>query len=294
MPTPANPALRVAHLTDVHVREGVASEGLTCALQIAVEQGAKAILLGGDLVMNSVGVDLPRVEAQWKTFHHACAQFPQLQFLPCVGNQDIWGWNQKASGCTGKEPLFGKAMFLNQMGLPSTFYATRLGDWRVIALDSIQRGGRHGFFAELDVVQRSWLEAELASDTETPTLILTHVPIVPGPAEFFAADLNTPDDHGVWHLPHHVVHGDAHDLASLFARYKNVRLCLSGHTHMAQQISLWGTQYMVSPPLCGAWWRGDFQGESPGFSLVDLRPDGSFEAERVRVPLPVLEPTHRE
>lgn len=270
-------SLRVAHLADVHVREGAAFDGFQRALETAIGAGAEAVLLGGDIVMNSVGMDQSRVEAQWEEFHRARRQFPEIPFFPCLGNQDVWGWNQKSSGCRGDEPLFGKAMFLHQMKLSSPFYAVRLGTWRLIVLDGIQRGGKHGFYAALDPVQRAWLEAELAAETDTPTVIATHVPIVPGPAEFFAADLSEPDKDGAWSLRDHHVHRDAHDLSNLFARYPNVRLCLSGHTHLAQRIDLWGTAYVVSPPVSGAWWRGDFQGRPSGFSLIDLHPDGVFE-----------------
>jgi 3',5'-cyclic AMP phosphodiesterase CpdA len=274
---------RIAHLTDTHVREGDAYEGFVGALQAASSAGAEAIVLGGDTVMNSVNSDRPRVEAQWAEYRRAVDGFTDLTVFPCMGNQDVWGWNQKMSGCKGDEPLFGKAMFLHQMGIPAPFYAAQLGAWRLIVLDSIQRGGRHGFYASLDPVQRGWLEAELQADTAVPTVVATHVPIVPGPAEFFALNQLAPDQSGNWSLPDHVVHRDSHDLVSLFARFPNVRLCLSGHTHLTQGITLWGTTYVVSPPVAGAWWRGDFLGQPRGFSLVDLHPEGTFQIETVRL-----------
>lgn len=283
MPAPPNSVHRIAHLADIHVREGIASEGLIRALSLAESLGAQAVLFGGDLVMNSVSSDISRVEAQWDEFHRARAKFPHLPVYPCLGNQDVWGWNQKSSRCTGDEPLFGKGMFARQMGIPSTYYATQLGEWRLIVLDSIQRGGRHGFFASLGESQREWLERELADDPVTPTVIVSHIPMVPGPAEFFASEVTTPDKSGLWCLPNHLVHSDSHVLASLFSRNSNVRLCLSGHTHLAQRILLWNTTYVVSPPVGGAWWRGDFLGEAPGFSLIDLGADGSFDVQTIRL-----------
>jgi predicted MPP superfamily phosphohydrolase len=289
MPPSSKYQTRVAHLADIHVREGEAYEGFVGALEAASALGAEAILLGGDAVMNSVGADLTRVEAQWGEFHRACRQYPRLTLFPCLGNQDVWGWNQKASGCTGQEPLFGKAMFLRQMALPRTYYATRLRSWRLIVLDGIQRGGRHGFYAKLDAVQRKWLEAELAADRTSPTLVMSHVPLVAGPAEFFAANEFEPDAHGQWCLRDHLVHCDAYDLTSLFRQYDNVRLCLAGHTHGAQRIEYRGVTYVVSPPVSGAWWRGDFMGEPRGFSLVDLHGDGSFEIQTISLPPPERE-----
>ena len=278
MPSETTKGIRIAHLADVHVREGAAFEGAVHALRKA--EMADAILLGGDTVMNSVNADLARVEAQWAEWERARAGIT-VPVFPCLGNQDVWGWNQKASGCTGREPLFGKAMYLRQMGLARTYYATQLGGWRLIVLDSVQRGGPHGFMARLDGEQRAWLERELASDAATPTVVVSHVPIVPGPAEFFAADLLEPEPNGRWSLQPHLVHADSHDLTGLFARFPNVRLCLAGHTHAAQRVEFRGVTYAVSPPVSGAWWRGDYLGMPRGFGLVDLHADGSFDMSEI-------------
>lgn len=242
-----------------------------------------AILLGGDVVMNSVSADEARVDAQWELWRRARKEVELPTVFPCIGNQDIWGWNQKASGCRGDEPLFGKARALQELGLPRSYYATRLRSWRLIVLDSCQRGGSHGFLAELDGAQRDWLAEELDRDQTSPTVVMSHVPIVPGPAEFFASDVVKPDKQGNWALPTHLVHADAHDLTELFRRHSNVRLCLAGHTHIAQRIDYGGVTFVGSPPVCGAWWRGDFLHQPPAFHVIDLRPDGTFAVEEVRL-----------
>ncbi len=282
MPSTESQKTRIAHFADIHVREGAAFEGLCDSFSLARELGAEAGLLGGDIVMNSVAADLPRVEAQWREFQNARERFPEFTLFPCLGNQDVWGWNQKTSGCTGDEPLFGKAMFLRQMAIPRTYYATRLRSWRLIVLDSIQRGGRHGFYADLGATQRAWLESELQSDLISPTIIMSHIPIVAGPAEFFASESLRPDSQGQWTLKNHLIHSDSFELTHLFSQFKNVKLALSGHTHMPQKVEFLGISYIVSPPVSGAWWRGDFLGQPRGFTLVDLWPDGSFHTQSVQ------------
>ena len=274
--------MRIAHLADIHLGpDRKAEAGFRAALERVAALDVDAIVLGGDTVMNSVNADLIRVEAQWAVWHGVRAGIERTPVFPCLGNQDVWGWNGKASGCTGEEPLFGKAMFLRQMGLPRTYYAAKLRSWRLIVLDSVQRGGSHGFVARLEAPQRAWLETELASDPATSTLVVSHVPIVPGPAEFFAANLLEPEPNGRWSLQSHLVHADAHDLTGLFARFPNVRLCLAGHTHVAQRVEFRGVTYAVSPPVSGAWWRGDYLGMPRGFALVDLHADGSFDLSEV-------------
>lgn len=275
-------SVRVVHFTDVHVQpERGAYEGLLRALASvgALAPKAEAILLGGDVVMNTVGVSRERADEQWDLWEQARRAYPEIPIFACVGNQDCWGWNRKASGCTGAEPLYGKAMAMCRLRLERLYYAADLGAWRLLVLDSVQPGGKHGFVARLDDDQRRWLEAELARDSERPTLVMSHVPIVPGPADFFSSDVRGPSDAGIWPLPGQHLHADAYELVELFRRYPNVKLCLAGHMHTRQRIEYAGLWFVDSPAVCGAWWRGDFLGGAPGYTVLDLRPDGTFEAE---------------
>lgn len=226
--------------------------------------------------MNSASVGLERVESEWELWDRLRKEFHELPIIGCIGNQDCWGWNQKLSRCTGAEPLFGKAMALARIPLAQPFYAVTVGGWRLIVLDSVQRGGRHGFVPEIDEVQRAWLGAELEADRETPTVIVSHVPLIPGPAEFAGAEISEPSKTGDWVLGGSTVHADGPSLVSLLRNFPSVKLCLSGHTHIPQRIEFGGITFAVIPPLSGAWWRGPFQGFEGGFAFLDLLDNGEF------------------
>lgn len=87
-------ALRLAHLTDVHVQpEKRAAEGLAACLH-HVQQLAdqpQLILTGGDHVMDSFGSDDARTSLQWNIWHDAVKKECSLPVHSCIGNHDIWG-----------------------------------------------------------------------------------------------------------------------------------------------------------------------------------------------------------
>ncbi|MEW6252818.1 MAG: metallophosphoesterase [Planctomycetota bacterium] len=101
------PALRVAHLTDMHVQpERRAGEGLTACLRHLASQPDKPdlILTGGDLVMDAFEAGFDRTKLQWELFTRILKDECGTPVEHCLGNHDIWGWNRKKSGATGDEP----------------------------------------------------------------------------------------------------------------------------------------------------------------------------------------------
>lgn len=278
--------VRLAHLTDLHLQpERGAYEGVVRALAAAEREGAEMLLLGGDVVMNSASATRERADAQWDLWTQARAAHPDLPLAACLGNQDCWGWNLKASGTTGKEPLHGKALAMARLGMDQLHDAFDLGAWRIVVLDSVQRGGKHGFTPRLDLPQRFWLERILAEEPARPTLVMSHVPLVPGPGDFFTMNVLEPTSEGIWPLPAHQVHADGYSVVELLRAHPGVRLCLAGHTHVRQRIEYGGLAFIGSPAVCGAWWRGEVLGVPPGFTVIDLHDDGAFETRFVDVPL---------
>lgn len=70
MPSPTR-ALRIAHLTDIHVQpERQAAEGFEACLVHCQSQPDRpdVIFGGGDLVMDALGADRSRVDQQWSLF----------------------------------------------------------------------------------------------------------------------------------------------------------------------------------------------------------------------------------
>ncbi|MDB5023833.1 MAG: metallophosphoesterase [Mucilaginibacter sp.] len=66
-------------------------------------------------------------------------------------------------------------------------------------------------------------------------------------------------------------------IISLFNRHSNVRLCLSGHIHLWDKVVYNKLTYICGGAVSGAWWEGNKRETAPGYGLIDLYADGTFE-----------------
>lgn len=272
----ARRVLRLAHLTDVHVQpERGAEAGFAAALEHAqaLPDAPELILLGGDCIMDAFGQPLDRVNAQWRLWRRTLDAHLRTPSIACLGNHDVWGWNRGDSGTTGDEPGWGKARGLDELAMPARFGRHDLDGtgWTILILDSTQpRGG--GYVARLDEAQFEWLEGELAAiPVETHVLILSHIPIL---AACTFLDGNN-EESGDWRVPGAWMHIDARRIKDLFRRHPNVRVALSGHVHLVDEVRYNDVLYCCNGAVCGAWWDGDRDECEEGYGLVDLYDDGT-------------------
>jgi 3',5'-cyclic AMP phosphodiesterase CpdA len=274
-------ALRIAHLTDIHVQpERGAAEGvIACLEDLHTQQDRPELILnGGDVIMDAVAAEEARVALQWDLWESIIRDHCEIPQEYCLGNHDIWGWNKKRSGCTGSEPLFGKKYALERMGLTLPYRSFDRAGWRFIVLDSSFEAEGGAFTARLDATQWEWLRAELAATPpETPVLVLSHVPILAGGSVFFSGNPGETERSGNWVVPSAWMHIDSRALVSLFAQYPNVRLCLSGHTHLHDRVEYNGVTYLCDGAVSGQWWRGDYHQTPAGYGIIDLYQDGRFQ-----------------
>jgi 3',5'-cyclic AMP phosphodiesterase CpdA len=264
----------------MHIQpERGAAEGVAACLEQvhALDDPPDLILNGGDLVMDAVEADWERASVQFDLWDRVSREHCRLPVVHCLGNHDIWGWHRR-SGCVGDEPLFGKRLAMERLGLAERYYRFDRAGWRFLTLDSISRGGADDFEARLDPEQVEWLEAELAATpAETPILVLSHAPLLGGGSLFFTGTPGDRERTGNWVVPGSWLHIDARALHDLFLRHSNVRLCLSGHTHLQDRVEYNGINYINGGAVSGRWWRGNYHHTPPGFGIVDLYDDGTFE-----------------
>lgn len=266
--------LRLAHITDVHVQpERGAADGLAMCLRRvnALTPKPDMVITGGDLIMDGFAADEARTRAQWdiltRVFRDECG----LPVRHTLGNHDIWGWHKSKSRTTGAEPRWGKAWALEQLGMPRAFHAHRAAGWKFLHLDSVRPDG-DGYKAFLDDEQRAWLEAELrATPRSTHVLVVSHVPILSFSALFDSKKeaplrVNTA-----------TMHADARALHELFASHGGVRLCVSGHIHQQDEGAMHGVAYRCNGAVSGNWWKPGGDRSEPGFAVIDLYDDGSFD-----------------
>ena len=80
-----------------------------------------------------------------------------------------------------------------------------------------------------------------------------------------------------WQIPGAWMHKDAKRLKDLFFQHKNVKLAMSGHVHLQDEVNYLGVKYLCNGAASGGWWGGNYQEFPPAFALVDLYEDGSSE-----------------
>lgn len=275
--------LRAAHLTDIHVlpsMEGLQNpvDGMASAIRHAQGQADKPdlIFFGGDLIMDALKQEKPKVIAQWETWEKVFSAEVKLPAKLCLGNHDVWGWAIHDQPTITADTHYGKGLALERLGLVDRYYSFDQAGWHFIVLDSIQPdyGNKHGYTARLDDSQFAWLARDLeATPASTPICVLSHIPILSA-CVFFDEDLEST---GSWVIPGAWTHIDARRIKNLFYRHKNVKICLSGHVHLADDVTYLGVRYLCNGAVSGGWWKGPYQEFGPAYALVDFFDDGTVE-----------------
>jgi 3',5'-cyclic-AMP phosphodiesterase len=267
-------ALRVAHLTDIHILPNeTARTGTAGAFRSVYELKDRPDLIinGGDTIFDAFAAKRERTREQWAVWDGVLKDFNEIPIRHCIGNHDLWGW-AKSAEAPEDDPLYGKLWAQERFQMAERFESFDLGGWRFITLDSTHRKGE-SYEAKLDELQFEWLKAELErTPHDMPVLLTSHIPILCANG-FLDGDLAKTGD---WVVPGSYMHLDAKRLKELFLKHPNVKVALSGHMHQIERLDYCGVAYLCGGAVSGSWWNGPYLGSDPGYMLVDLYPDGSY------------------
>lgn len=272
-------ALRIAHLTDLHIQpERRAADGVAACLR-HVQSSPEApdlILTGGDLIMDGFGADETRTRLQWELLTKTLKQECSTPVRHCLGNHDIWGWHKADSRTTGSEALWGKKWALDQLGLANPYYSFDQAGWHIVVLDSVSPDPRdpNGYIGALGDAQLDWLARDLAAAGDNPVLLISHIPILTATVVLGAPKKET----GRRDVSSGLLHADGPAIRALFAKHPGVRLCLSGHMHRIDRVDYRAVSYLCNGAVSGNWWKGQHHECSEGYAVIDLFSDGSFES----------------
>ncbi|MEE2680881.1 MAG: metallophosphoesterase [Planctomycetota bacterium] len=274
---PSSPrVLRIAHFCDVHLQpEKRAPDGLARALSDAQERFSPDLVLnGGDQVMDVMGADRARSARLFDLWQSVMKQECSVPLVNVIGNHDVFGWNTEKSGASPDDPGYGKRWAMDVFGLVAPYYVLDRGGWRIVVLDSthpVEGGG--SYTARLDEVQFDWLRDTLEqTPADQPILVVSHIPILAACAFFDGEN----EKSGDWLVPGAWMHLDARRIKDLFRRHPNVKLCVSGHIHLADVVRYLGVTYACNHAVCGSWWDGARDEFPPAYAIIDLHADGSF------------------
>jgi 3',5'-cyclic AMP phosphodiesterase CpdA len=271
----AGQALRVAHLTDIHLRDMLdAPRHFTDCLHHVqrLDKPVDLILNGGDIVFDMNKENMAMIDAQWKLVKGIMRSECSLPVHYALGNHDIW-WNEQDRG----QVVYGKKYSMDQLELEKAYYSFDKGGWKFIVLDSVHLDVDDTWYiGKLGDEQFGWLEKELdATDPRTPVLVLSHIPILTSTVLVEDNIVNR------WEVLGGQMHTDTAKIISLFYRHPNVKVCLSGHIHLRERLVYDNLTFLCNGAVSGAWWKGLNRETAPGYGVIDLYPDGSFEEKYV-------------
>ncbi|WP_323756411.1 metallophosphoesterase family protein [Roseivirga sp.] len=265
--------LRLAHLTDVHLRDADnAPEKFIKCLHImqSLKDKPDMIFNGGDTIFDALGTDKTSVENQWQLWDKVIKAENDLPIVNCIGNHDVWGAGEKT------DPLYGKKYALDKMGLDKPYHSFEKAGWKFIILDSTHPVGEGWYTAKLDDKQFDWFEKELQeTPSTTPVMIMSHIPILTATG-FYEGN----EKDGNWMVPGGWMHIDFNRIKKLFMQHNNVKLCVSGHMHLLDKVEYNGVTYCCNGAVSGGWWGNEMYYETQaGFATIDLYEDGAFDVQ---------------
>ncbi|PWK78799.1 3',5'-cyclic AMP phosphodiesterase CpdA [Mucilaginibacter oryzae] len=242
----ARPVLTVAHITDVHIRQGdnAPQRFKSCLKQIISKHKPDFFLNGGDSINDASYDNVVRdqVTEQWGIWDDCMQLLGEYEVHSCIGNHDPW-WKAPAK----TDEMFGKDYVVKRLKIPNRYYSFSKKNWHFIVLDGNNSN------ISLDAEQYAWLQQELEKlPAGTPTLLMSHYPIL-GTTQVLVGG----------------GHSDCKKLKDLFYKHKDkVRICLSGHNHLSDHTVYNDVLYCCNGAMSGFWWgKGDAESAGPGYYL---------------------------
>ena len=279
-------SLRFAYLGDTHILpETKPMDGVAACLRHIQNQPDKPtfVLHGGDVIMDALVLDKMAVRKQFDAWNTVAKAENSLPIRYAIGNHDIWGYDAASA-----DGAWGKAWIQDELSMPGRYYsfdwpASGGKKWHFVVLDTVQPKANGTWYeTRVDAEQLAWLENDLAKtvsadrSADTPVLILSHVPILTATVFDFAQPVAAID--GKQTMIGGLTVSNAPELVALFANYPNVKTCLSGHTHLLDEVVYNNVRYYCNGAVSGNWWKSEMHRQThAGYALFDLYDDGTID-----------------
>lgn len=261
---------RLHFLTDIHLP---ASQDINERARIAFKKAndCDILLFGGDNLMAIDNQHEDVIQAQCLNWQQFSAHHIKRPFRTVLGNHDIEKMDSE------KDRMAGKTRASQLFKMKNRYWTEKVDGWRIIGLDTVQHA-KFGYVGHIDREQRQWLRDTLFADLHTPTVVVGHVPLL---SVTPMADRTLKCHTNSMPISFCTQVGNSRDVIEIFREAGNVKLCLSGHTHMIDRCEFAGTTYVCGGAVCGSWWRGPHQGFPPSFTQIDLLSAGQFNLKTV-------------
>ncbi|HEX6192069.1 MAG TPA: metallophosphoesterase [Chitinophagaceae bacterium] len=267
--------LRFAHVTDIHVREdSVSMTGMSKALHHVqrLPQKVDFIINGGDAIMDALDADKNKTKTQFGIFQNILKNENSLPVYHCIGNHDVWGWFIKENK-PDQDRLYGKVWVVEEFNMPRRYYSFTKDRWHFIVLDSTQLNPAGGYIAKLDPEQLDWFQQELKQVPPGKFICLvSHIPILSICAGLY---FDRTEANGDIKIQRNLMHSDFFSLKKILLQYPNIKVCISGHIHLQDELDYLGIKYYCNGAVSGNWWKGSFQEFAPAYAVLEFYDDGS-------------------
>jgi Icc protein len=131
-------ALSVAHITDVHIRDGddAPARFKSCLKEIITKHKPDFFLNGGDSIHDASydSVVREQVTTQWGIWDDCVKVLEKYEVYSCIGNHDTW-WKAPAT----TDEMYGKDYAVKRLKIPNRYYSFSKKNWHFVVLDGKQQ-----------------------------------------------------------------------------------------------------------------------------------------------------------
>ena len=145
-------------------------------------------------------------------------------------------------------------------------------------LDSTQLNPKGGYIAYLDEEQLVWLNEKLDSVGDKYVCIVSHIPVLSICSGLF---FNKTEANGDLLIKRNLMHTDFLKLKDIFKAHANIKVCISGHIHLQDEVTYLGIRYYCNGAVSGNWWNGSYQEFAPAFAVMDFFDDGTVSRSMI-------------
>jgi 3',5'-cyclic-AMP phosphodiesterase len=250
---------RMVFMTDIHLQqERNAVNGFRKAMDTINKLNPELVVTGGDLVMDALGQTQSHADSLYSLYQQEIKRI-KAPVYNTVGNHELFGV-LPASGIDTSNDLYGIKMFQSRFG--KSYYSFQHKKWKFFVLEDVAVTKERGYIGKVLPEQLLWLKSELAkTDTITPLVIILHMPLITCLTQFKEGAL-VANKEGL-------VVDNSKEILDLFQHY-NLKLVLQGHLHILEDNYIGNIHFITGGAICGAWWKGPFEGTQEGFLVLDF------------------------
>jgi 3',5'-cyclic AMP phosphodiesterase CpdA len=222
--------------------------------------------------MDALAVGRPRADLQFQILAEALKPL-EIPVYSILGNHDVFGWSDRAEDAA--DMLYGKKMIEERVLKGPSYRSFDRDGYHFVLLDSLLPSApdqNRTWYGGIDDEQLTWLSNDLEKAGNTPSIVVTHIPVMTLFSQYTDGTTVATSDA--------LILRNGREVQAILAKH-NVPLVLQGHTHVVEDCSYLGTRYITGGAVCGDWWKGWRLGVHPeGFMVYDL--DGkTIKAEYV-------------